>query len=374
MELRNYQKQAVELILSDVNIRGNSIVSLPTGSGKSVVIAEVARQLNQHILILSPSKEITEQNLSKLLNYISRDEIGIYSASMKEKTIKRITLATIGSIYKIPELFEHFKIVLFDECHLLNPREEGGMFTSFLLNIGNPKVIGFTASPWRLSSKYEAVGGNWYGGCETEIVTTTKFLTRTGVWDKETRTTNIFWKRIVFNMTMKELIDLGFLIQPTYFYNSTIDHKDIPTNKSASDFDLEKYAQLISSREDNILDTIRRAQEVSHSVLVFCSTVEQAERFSSVVIGSSVVSAKTPKKEREKIIEKFKQGIIKTVFNVSCFTTGFDSPLLSTIILLRPTKSIGLYMQMLGRVVRIAEGKTIARVIDFSGTVKSISS
>lgn len=372
MILREYQEQAVMAILSDIKQEGNSVAVLATGAGKSLILAEVARRLNYPILILQPSKEILLQNYDKLLQYIDPENIGIYSAGMNKKTTRRVTLATIGSIKNVPELFSNIKLVLIDECDLLNPRLENSMYTAFIKAIGNVKTIGVTGSPWRLSSKYEPVGGKWYQGCDTEIVTTTKFITRTGIWDKETRTTNIFWKRIIYNLPMNKLIEMGYLMKPTYFINSTIDHKDIPINKSASDFDLEKYVELISSREDAIMDVIRRAQDVSHSILVFCSSVEQAERLSSVVIGSAVVSAKTPKKEREKIIEKFKVGITQTVFNVGCLTVGFDSPKLDTIVLLRPTKSIRLYVQMLGRVVRITEGKTIARIIDFSGTIKSI--
>jgi len=370
--LRPYQQDAIDRIIRDIEKPGNSLCSLPTGSGKSIIIAEVARQINQDVLILSPSKEITEQNLEKLMNYVSRDEIGVYSASMNEKVIKRFTLATIGSIYKHPEFFEHFKIVLIDEAHGVNVKELNTMFSSFLVAIGNPKCIGFSATCWRLSTKSVPMWGEWSPGCETERITVTKFLTRTGHWNKETNTTTIFWKRIIVNVTMEQLISEGYLIRPTYYNNSTISHADIPVNKSESDFDLEAYERLITSREDGIMDTIRRAQEVSTSVLVFCSSVEQAMRLQVVLKGSAVVSANTNKKERERIIAGFKNGTIKTVFNVSCLTTGFDHPALDCIILLRPTRSIGLYCQMLGRGVRIAEGKTTCKIIDFTGTIKSL--
>ena len=227
------------------------------------------------------------------------------------------------------------------------------------------KIIGFSASPWILSTKYLPPNFD-------EMATVTKFLTRTGVWNKKTRTTKMFWKNILCNITTADLIKQGYLMQPTYFNNSTLEHKDIPVNKSASDFDLEKYAELISSREDAIMDTIRRAQEVSHSVLVFCATVEQATRLSSVVLGSEVVSASTKPKERALIVAQFKEGKVKTVFNVGVFLIGFDSPRLETIICLRPTKSIALWLQLCGRVIRIHPDKKSARIIDFSGTLKSL--
>ena len=102
IELREYQRQAIDKIFwsKDKNLEGNELIVLPTGSGKSVIIAALAHALNEPILILQPSKEILEQNLEKLCRYVERSQIGVYSASMDEKTIGFYTFATIQSIYK----------------------------------------------------------------------------------------------------------------------------------------------------------------------------------------------------------------------------------------------------------------------------------
>lgn len=151
MELRPYQQEAINKIRWSMDnlADGNDIVVLPTGAGKSVVIAHLAKEIDSDVLILQPSKEILEQNFKKLSLYVDPSEIGIYSASMNDKTIGRYTFATIQSIYKKPEDFKHFRLVIIDECHLVNPKNNWGMFTSFLKAIGNPKVIGFTATPYR---------------------------------------------------------------------------------------------------------------------------------------------------------------------------------------------------------------------------------
>lgn len=133
--LRDYQKAAIEKILWGLTLEGTSIAVLPTGAGKSIVLAELAAQLNQDILILQPSKEILEQNYSKLCQYVDPEEIGIYSASMKQKVIKRYTFATIGSVYKKANEFAHFDIILIDECHLVNPKSLSGMFTKFIKEV-----------------------------------------------------------------------------------------------------------------------------------------------------------------------------------------------------------------------------------------------
>ena len=106
--------------------------------------------------------------------------------------------------------------------------------------------------------------------------------------------------------------------------------------------------------------------------MVFCSSVEQAERLQKLVEGAKVVTAKTSKKERIEIIKDFREGRIQTVFNVGVLTTGFDFPELDCIVLLRPTQSIGLYYQMLGRGVRVAPQKKGCAVMDLTGTVKRL--
>lgn len=107
-------------------------------------------------------------------------------------------------------------------------------------------------------------------------------------------------------------------------------------------------------------------------MLVFCATTEQAKDLSEVIVGSKCVFGETDSKDRKSIIDDFKSGALKTVFNCNCLTTGFDHPGLDCIILLRPTRSIVLYNQMIGRIVRTAPGKSFGTVVDLTGTVKSI--
>lgn len=360
MELRLYQKQAIEKILWAKNARleGNDLCVLPTGSGKSVVIAELAHRLNEPILILQPSKEILEQNLEKLMRYVSREEIGVYSASMNEKTLGKYTFATIQSIYTKPEEFSHFKLVIIDEAHLVNPKNLTGMFTKFLVDIGRPKVIGFTATPYRQDTMYMSLGGDQY-----RMVATTKLINRMK---------GFFWNRVLFNLNIQELIDQKFLCPLEYYDYSIVQQSEIPLNKSESDFDLEAYEMLISNKREKILNTVEYGKSISSSVLVFCSSVRQAESLAKETDGAYVISAKTKKKDREFIIGSFKRGLIKVIFNVGVLTTGFDHPSLDCIILNRPTRSIALYTQMLGRGLRIAEGKTSCKIIDLTSTVKNL--
>jgi DNA repair protein RadD len=133
--LRPYQEKAISKLLWSQKLEGADLCVLPTGAGKSIVIAELVHQLNEPILILQPTKEILEQNYEKLCHYVESVQIGIYSASMSRKDLGFYTFATIQSIYKKPKLFAHFGVIIIDECHLVNPKNLSGMYTKFFNEI-----------------------------------------------------------------------------------------------------------------------------------------------------------------------------------------------------------------------------------------------
>lgn len=356
--LRPYQEQAVLKLLWAQQFPEPDICVLPTGAGKSLVIADLAHRLKQPVLILQPSKEILEQNMAKMQTYVDKSEIGVYSASVGRKDLGFYTFATIQSIYKKPEDFSYFKQVIIDECHAVNPKNLDGMFTTFLKGIGSPKVVGFTATPYRQDFMYLR---DEFGGLETH--TTTKLINRTK---------GRFWNRLVYNVNIGDLVESGYLTALKYMDKSVFQHEQIPTNISKSDFNLMSFEQMMQDQNQKMLEAVFLGTELSKSVLVFCSSVVQAKYLSSLVDGSDVVTSESTKKNREDIIKRFRSGELQTVFNVGVLTTGFDHPNLDCIVLLRPTRSIGLYYQMLGRGVRTAEGKKYCRVIDMTGTVRAL--
>lgn len=362
MELRPYQLDAVNAIKDDLDIPGNSLVVMPTASGKSHVIAETAKMATQ-VLILQPSRELLEQNRAKLALLVPWEQIGTYSASFNERTIRKFTFATIQSVYKCPEFFKHVQLVIIDEAHGLAPRELNSMYTSFIQAIGSPKVIGFTATPYRLEIGYFR-NTNY----DLEAATMLKLINRMRHKDAKT----MFWKRIIYKVDHKTLLEKGYLSPIEYVHEPLLPYAEIPINISHSDYNLEAYAEAIVGREAQILSTISEAQKRFKSILIFCSTTDQAIHLSSVIVGSVCVLATTKKKERERIVDEFKKGKIKTVLNYGTLTTGFDKPDLECIILLRPTRSPALYNQMLGRLTRIAPGKNKGVVIDFTSTCKSL--
>lgn len=371
MKLRNYQQDALNAILEDLPKPGNSLVVMPTASGKSHVIAEAAN-ITDEVLILQPSRELLAQNRAKLALLVPLDQIGTYSASFDERTIRKFTFATIQSVYKVPHLFSHIKLVIIDESHGLSPKEIESMYTSFLAAIGNPKVIGFTATPYRLE-----VGYTWDADGQMISQTMLKLINRirTKIIDKVTKKKThggMFWKRVIYNVSHKTLLEQGYLSPIEYIHEPLLPYASIPINDSYTDYNLEKYTEAIIGMEAQILSTISEAQKRFKSILVFCSTTDQAQHLSEVIVGSACVLSGTPKKERTQIVEDFKSGKIKTVFNFGTLTTGFDKPDLECIILLRPTRSLPLYNQMLGRLTRISPGKEKGVVIDFTSTCKAL--
>ena len=357
-KLYPYQINIVSAIEKDMANPYNSVVVMPTGSGKSYIIAEIARWLQQPILILQPNVEILRQNREKLSLVVDKDEIGVYSASMNEKTIKTYTFATIGSIYKKSALFKHFKLILIDECHLVNHKKLSTMFMSFLRQIGSPKCIGLTATPYRMESWGERLPNGY-----VLSHTSTKMINRC---------MNPFWSRILVSLNIGDLIEAGYLCQPTYIDKTLIPLEDLKANTSHTDYDLNDFQKKIKNKEEEIKAILAWAVKSHKHTLVFCSSVAQAEALKQQFDGSEVISAKTNKKDRLRIVDEFRDGKVKMVFNVECLTTGFDFPALDCIVVLRPTQSIRLHVQMLGRGVRIASNKKTCDVIDLVGNVKKL--
>ena len=355
-QLRNYQKAASDAAVGAFTSKreSNGLLILPTGAGKSLVIADIAHRLDGPLLILQPSKEILEQNFAKLQSYGCWDA-GIYSASVGRKDINRITFATIGSVMNHMEDFEHFRNVMIDECHGVNSKE--GMYEEFLHAVPR-KVVGLTATPYRL-------------GRGSEGMSMLKFLTRTRP--------RIF-DRVLYYCQIGELLAKGYLADLHYYDLTTIRLDRVRSNSTGADYDEKSLKQEYerSGFYDKLTTTVLRVMKPKsgiprNGILVFTRFIEEADNLVDKLrikgIQAAIVTGETPKRERESILERFKAGEIRVVANVGTLTTGFDYPELDTIILARPTKSLALYYQMVGRAIRPHKGKE-GWVIDLGGTFR----
>ena len=354
-KLRDYQQKASDAAVSffnDRRNRRNAIMVLPTGSGKSLVIADIASRLDGCTLVFQPSKEILEQNYRKLLSYGVLD-CSVYSASFGQKDINRITFATIGSVKSHPELFSHFRNVIVDECHLVNPKE--GMYRDFFRAV-KCRVLGLTATPYRLSSSRDF-------GSELKFIT---------------RTRPCVFSEVIYQVQVSTLLDLGYLARLNYYPMSPSgwDESRLRKNSTGADYTdksvvaeyerVDFYDYLVSI----VLRLLRPKTGKRKGILVFTRFLKEAERLTMSIPGTAIVSGDTPKKERERILEAFKAGEVQVVANVGVLTTGFDYPELDTVVMARPTMSLALWYQIVGRAIRPHPSKEAGWIVDLCGNVR----
>ena len=328
-QLRPYQSESIELSIDFLkgNSKGNALVILPTGSGKSVVIAKILEPLEGKTIVLQPSKEILEQNYEKFSNY---GKASIYSASAGEKRIDKVTFCTIGSIINKKHLFRGLQNILIDECHLVN--SDAGMYIEFIKAFPQAKVLGLTATPYRLDQ-----------ACTGPQLT---FLTRSSpaIFDK-----------VLYYVQNDILFNAGFLAPLEYYNFDVIDRSKLEVNSSGTDFtqtSLRRYYKSIDM-PSRIVKTALTILSKRKNILIFCSLIEEAVAVQKRIPGSAILTGETKKEERERILSQFKNGIIKCLINVGVLTTGFDFPGLEAVLMARSTMSLSLYYQIVGRVMRI---------------------
>lgn len=365
--LRDYQKKASDIAVEGLRQEKHPfIIQAATGAGKSLIIADICHRIDEPILILQPNKEILEQNYLKLLSYDPLIDAGIYSASKGRKEIAKFTFATIGSIYKRPQEFKHFKYVIIDECHGVNPKNQQGMLTSFLKAIDCQHVCGLTATPYRIDTLWQRdKWGNLYANAALKMI------------NRISRTP--FFRKILFKIETGDLIEQGYLSPIKYFVEPT-DWGELAVNSTGADFtkeSMERFAEK-ASRLDRIVAAVQYSDKHNKRTLIFNYSISQAtkavERVRALGISCEMVTGSTPIPEREDIVNSFKSGRLKHLFNVGVFTTGFDAPELDCIVMARPTMSLALYYQIIGRGVRLDPGnpEKILQVYDLVGVVERL--
>lgn len=342
---RPYQSEAVQSIFSYFyQNAGHPLIAMPTGTGKSVVLARFIQAVysqypSQRVMMLTHVKELIEQNFEKLLNVWPSAPAGIYSAGLGKKEHQfPITFAGIGSVAKRAALFGKINLIIIDEAHLVSPNDET-MYRSFIAELQeiNPalKVIGMTATPWRIGQ------GNLVneGGLFTDVC-----FDITGI--------EAFQRLIVEGYLMP------LIPRPM---KTTIDTSTL--HLRGGEF-VQAEVQMAVDKEEiteaAILETIAIAGDRKHW-LIFAAGVEHAihvaDRLKDFGINAEAVYSGSKEhplsdKERDRRIADFKTGKLQALVNNNVLTTGFDCPSIDLIVMLRPTASIVLWVQMLGRGTR----------------------
>jgi len=338
--LRQYQQAAVNAIVAKARLGSNVLASLPTGSGKSWIIAELCRLANGRVCVMAHVRELLTQNADKIAQLTDKP-VGIYCAGLGEKdATKPITVASVQSIVRGHH--EPFTAIVVDECHRI-PHEKAGQYHAVFAHSPNAKIIGLTATPYRLD-----------GGMLTEG-------------------DDRLFDEIVYEAKTSDLIEEGWL-SPIVGYRGRHEADLEGVHTRLGEFVAgEMQERFEDIAEDTCKDIVSKSAG-RKAVLVFCAGIAHAEAVRGILagMGESVayVDGTVPGREREAELARFASGAARILVNVDVLTHGYDYPGVDCIALLRATKSPGLYVQAVGRGLRLADGKADCMILDFGGNIR----
>ena len=362
MKLRPYQEKA----LGDLdrwfenNPSGNPIINMCVGAGKSVIIAQICKDfIEKHpttrIIMAVASRILVQQNVERLRAVWPEAPIGICSGNLGKDMRSQIVFGTIDTLAKYADQLGRVDILLIDECHNVNPKNEG-RYRSFIEQLkyyGSKWIcaIGLTGTPFRGD-------GAWLTSGEDALFTS-----------------------IAATVSMDDLLEskhLSPLVVPNDTPEITGDLSQVKLVNQADgskDYKVGDLGRAMS--EDAVIDAtvkdliVRGADRKKW--LVFCVTIEHAEKVCSSLsrhVPCEIITGDTNAETRNALIKRYRSGEIRALVNVNVLTTGFDVPEIDLIALLRPTKSYVLYVQIAGRGMRIADGKTDCLWLDYTSTTR----
>jgi DNA repair protein RadD len=355
LSLRPYQREAIDALFAYWQAgKGNGLLVLPTGAGKSLVLAALSQELLRdyptlRIGIVTHVRELIQQNYQELLRLWPQAPAGIYSAGIgRRDTRAQILFCGIQSVWNKVDLLGGFDLLLVDEAHLIpaNAQTTYGKFIAKLKEESSDlRVAGLTATPFRMDS---------------------------GRLD---RGQGKIFDDVVYEANVADLIEQGYLCP--LISKATAQQLDVSQVPKRGG---EYVAGLLEVAVDKDWITRAAVQEMAQfgaerkSWLAFCAGVKHAGNVCEAVRAAGftceVVTGETPKGERDRIVNQFRAGHIRCLTSVGVLGTGFNVPAVDMIALLRPTNSAGLFVQQVGRGLRNAPGKQNCLVLDFAGLVK----
>ena len=362
MILRDYQTRTVTDLFNwwtkHQDASDIPLLVLPTAAGKSVICAEIVRQMwaqwpdyHPRTVVLVPSKELAEQNAAKLQALLPDDiHVGFVSASLGKKQHQAdVIVATIGSIHKSAHLLGDIKAVIIDEAHLVDTKAQG-MYRTFLAKLGELcdfRTVGMTATPFRGNQVWLTDGDNpLFTGTASKV-------------------------------TMGELLAQKFiapLVPPTEKMTTRIDASQVGI--ANGDYKVGELSAVVAGYLEQVAKEAVYMASQRRKWIAFTPSVANAEcladNLNSLGITAAVVCGETPKQERQDLIQDFRSGQIHCLVTVLALSVGFDVPDVDCIIWCRPTKSPVLYVQGMGRGTRISPDKENCLVLDFTDTVERL--
>lgn len=354
IKLRPYQSDGLRAIWQyfEQGNTGNPVLAWPTGTGKSIVPAMFIHEVmkiwpSQRFLVVTHVKELIKQNYDVMMHVWPTAPAGIFSAGLKQKDVAQpIIFGGIQSMIKNPAQFGHRDIIFIDEAHLVNENESGQYLTFIaMMKLINPKVkvIGMSATPFRMGLGY-ITDGKLFTHIVHDVTALDKF---------------------------NKLIDDGYI--------SPLIPKRTKTELDISNVGIQN-GEYVSSQLQKAVDRneityagLREVVEYGYnrkSWLIFSSGIEHAEHIAEMLTSFNILAAavhsKQPMQYNDNAISAFKDGELQAIVNYGKLTTGFNHPEIDLIAMFRPTLSIPLWVQMLGRGTRPAKGKNNCLVLDFA--------
>nr|WP_267957687.1 DEAD/DEAH box helicase [Halomonas zhangzhouensis] len=359
--MRPYQHEAVHRVVTHFrNSDEPAVVVLPTGSGKSLVIAELARLARGRVLVLAHVRELVEQNHAKFLAYGL--EADIFSAGLgRKESARQVVFGSVQSVVRNIEYFDasaqeqgQFTLLVIDECHRVSPDKDASYRRVIeRLRRANPrlKVLGLTATPYRLGQGfiYHRHHHGMVRGDE-----------------------DCFFRDCVFEQPLRLMVKQGYLAPPRRI-DAAVERYDFSALAPSANglFREEELNRVTAGNRATpgiVAEIVERAAK-RRGVMLFAATVAHAEEVLGYLPAAeaALITGETPSRERERIIAAFKACELKYLVNVAVLTTGFDAPHVDLIAILRPTESVSLYQQIVGRGLRLAPGKGDCLILDYAG-------
>lgn len=354
MQLRDYQETSIQLAFDYLRHKtGEPCLVLPTGAGKSVIIAEICRRIITNnpqvkILMLTHVKELIEQNYLKVKSLWQNAPIGIFSAGLGRRQLgEPITFGGIQSLRNRANDLGHIDLIIVDECDLISHKDEGGYrFLINALKVINPKIriLGLTATPYRLGH-----------GMITD---------KPAIFDD-----------IIEPVSIEQLIYKGYLA-PLRSKHTHQQYDVSGVSKVKGDYKESELAAVVDTDDNNeaVINEIIARGGHCLSWIIFCAGVAHSEHMAAILNAKGIIAASvtgnTSKTDRAKILQDFKDKKIRVLTNCDVLTTGFDAPDIDLLAMCRPTLSPRLYVQMAGRGTRLKSHTDHCLVLDFAGNVQ----
>ncbi|HHR5883984.1 TPA: DEAD/DEAH box helicase [Providencia alcalifaciens] len=354
--LRPYQQEAVDATIAHFRRHTEpAVIVLPTGAGKSLVIAELARLARGRVLVLAHVKELVEQNHAKYLTYGLEADIFAAGLNRKESHSKVV----FGSVQSVARNLNHFddkfSLVIIDECHRISLNEKS-QYHQIIQNLQKHnaalRILGLTATPYRLGHGW-IYQYHYHGMVKGDE--------------------HCFFRDCIYELPLHYMIKHQFLVPPQRLDMPVLqyDFSQISVNQSGIFSEQELNLSLKKQQRitPKIVNQIIEYASLLQGCMIFAATVEHAKEILSYLPKNTaaLVTAETQSSERQAIIQQFKSKQLHYLVNVSVLTTGFDAPHVDLIAILRPTESVSLYQQIVGRGLRLSEGKKQCLILDYAG-------